>query len=181
MFQYKELADIKVGDVLISTSAEYAYRSVITQVRHTVGSTRYVFHYLGMKGADYVAVDAPNAFIIDSRPYDVMTPDNYGATLYEGQLALYRSLTGGFIKVRILSINLESKSATLEVTATGNRTYKRGYVLHDVTFNRVAHRDALRASRQRPGTQYELFRPRFSARWIDYPTARGIMRSLESK
>lgn len=181
MFQYKELADIKAGDVLISTSGSSAIRNIITQVRHTVGSSRYVFHYLGMSGADYVAVDAPDSLIIDSRPYDVMTPDNFSATLYEGQLALYRQFLGGYVKVRILTLNLEDKTATLEVTATGNAgIFKRGYVLHDVTFNRVTHRDALRSSRQRPGTKYELFRPRFSARWIDYPTARGVMRSLES-
>lgn len=181
MFQYKELSDIKAGDVLISTSGANAFRNVITQVRHTVGSSRYVFHYLGMNGADYVALDAPDALIIDSRAYDVMTPDNYSATLYEGQLALYRPLYGGYVKVRILAINLEAKTANLEVTATRDALYKRGYVLHDVSFNRIAHRGALRTSRQRPGTQYELFRPRFSKRWIDYPTAREITRALESK
>lgn len=174
-FETRAIESIKVGDVIVSTGANCATRNLVTQVRHTMGSTRYVFDYFGMAGADYVALDAPNALTVDTNTHDVMTPDNFSATLYEGQLALYRQFLGGYIKVRILAINLEDKTAKLEVTATRDTgIFHRGYLLHDVPFSRIACREALRRSRQRPGTQYELFRPRFSARWIDYPTSKSV-------
>lgn len=81
-------------------------------------------------------------------------------TVYAGELVWYLPKpSGGKLATRLISINLDESTVELEVTATGNRLYRRGERLTGVPFTRVVKR-----------TRWDT--PRFSLRWLDYPTAK---------
>jgi hypothetical protein len=113
--------------------------------------------------------------------------EDIARTLYEGQLAYYRTYTGGLLKVRIsaLELNLEGFGSfryDSRVTVTGYGTCNWSAWEIGETFNTslndIVHRSAVRV---RSGRYIELWRPRFSKRWIDYPSARELESALEAR
>jgi hypothetical protein len=80
-------------------------------------------------------------------------------TVYAGELVWYKLNSTEVLAVRLISINLEESRVELEVTATGSNLYRRGERLFGIPFTRVVKR-----------TRWDT--PRFSLRWIDYPTAK---------
>lgn len=168
---------VKPGDILIGTAGNTVIRQRVTGVQH--GPSKTVINYRGMRGSDYVALDSSHTATLDTRKDEPLTPENYGATLYENSKCHYHPpVTGGYIAARVVTLDLESKTATLQITSTRPPSgYTRGELIRDVPFNDVACREAVRVSRQRPGYLYELYRPRFSARWIDYLTPAAVTRA----
>ena len=87
-------------------------------------------------------------------------PMEFAKTVYEGELVWYTPrVTGGKVACRLREINLDERTCKLEVTATGATYYPRGMVLYDVPFTNVFKR-----------TRWD--HPRFSLRWLDYPSAK---------
>ena len=81
-------------------------------------------------------------------------------TVYPGELVWHTPMvTGGKLACRLISVNLETKECELDVTATGSTYYKRGERLTGIKMHYVFKR-----------TRWD--HPRFSLRWLDYPTAK---------
>lgn len=87
-------------------------------------------------------------------------PMEAAKTIYSGDLVWFvPRVTGGKVAARVLDINLEAKSCKLEITATRNSRYARGSLEYDVPFTSVFRRG-----------RWDT--PRFSLRWLDYPSAK---------
>lgn len=80
-------------------------------------------------------------------------------TVYVGELVFYKLNSMQVLTVRLRDVHLESQTCTLEVTATKSVHYNRGEMIRDVPFSEVVKRS-------------RWDHPRFSLRWLDYPTAR---------
>lgn len=80
-------------------------------------------------------------------------------TVYPGELVWYKLNSTEVLAVRLRDIHLESQTCVLEVTATKSDMYDRGDLIGDVPFTEVVKR-----------TRWD--HPRFSLRWLDYPTAK---------
>ena len=80
-------------------------------------------------------------------------------TVYPGELVYYKLNSTEAMAVRLRDIHLESQTCTLEVTATKSLHYNRGEMIRAVPFTEVVKR-----------TRWD--HPRFSLRWLDYPTAK---------
>lgn len=90
--------------------------------------------------------------------------DEYKRTVYEGELVWFTPpVTGGKVAARLISINLETKECEIEITARTNAVYPRGSREFHIPFTRVFSRSV---------TKHNWFKPRFSKRWVDYPTAK---------
>lgn len=93
-----------------------------------------------------------------------LSADEYRRTVYPGQLVWFTPrVTGGKVAARLISINLETKECEIEITATGNSTYRRGTREFHVPFSCVYSRNVTKA---------HWFKSRFSLQWLDYPTAK---------
>lgn len=113
--------------------------------------------------------------------------EDIARTLYEGQLAYYRTYNGGLLKVRIsaLELNLEGYGSfrySSRVTVTGYGTcnssiWTIGETIN-TSLNHIVHRSAVHV---RNGRYVEFWRPRFSKRWIDYPSARELESALTAR
>jgi hypothetical protein len=87
-------------------------------------------------------------------------PMEAAKTVYAGNLVWFTPrVTGGKVAARVLDINLEAKTCKLEITATGSKYYARGTVEYAVPFSCIFKRG-----------RWDT--PRFSLRWLDYPSAR---------
>ena len=80
-------------------------------------------------------------------------------TVYPGELVTYMLTPNKTLAVRLTAINFESHAVTLEVTATKNKRFPRGTVIRDVPMQYVVKRS-------------RWDHPRFSLRWLDYPSAK---------
>lgn len=162
------VSSLKLGDVFIRTNGLGATRALITRVKND--GTLTVIDFVDASGADYLAIAPDSHLIVDSivDPLPIR-PVTISQTLYEGQLAYMHTITAGLVAVRVTAIDLDARTCQITVTATRNKTYPRGYVAYGVTFNSIAHRSAIY---RRGNKSIETFRPRFSHRWIDYPSAR---------
>ena len=80
-------------------------------------------------------------------------------TVYPGELVYYKLNSTEVLAVRLRDIHLESQTCVLEVTATKSVWYSRGEMIRDVPFREVVKR-----------TRWD--HPRFSIRWLDYPSAK---------
>jgi hypothetical protein len=164
---------VKPGDILIGTAGNSVIRQIVTQVRR---GGRVVLDFRGPAGSNYVALEPGDTVTLDTRKDEPLTPENYGATLYEGSPCYYAPpVTGGYIAARVIALDLEARTVDLQITSTRPPSgYTRGEIVRGLPYSRVACRGAVRVSRQVPGMKYELFRPRFSARWIDYLTPAAV-------
>lgn len=80
-------------------------------------------------------------------------------TVYPGELVYYMLTPNKALAVRLRDVNLESQTCTLETTATKDKAFPRGTMFRDIPFSMVCKR-----------TRWD--HPRFSLRWLDYPSAK---------
>lgn len=174
-FELRAAKDIREGDVIVISAANHAERAAVVHIQrgsYVVLSYRTASRTI--RGA-YTRLEPTDSVTVDTLPYPVPTALELERTLYSGSLA-YRITDSGYMAVRILDINLERGTADIEVTARKPAAgYSTGEVEHSVPFSSLAHRGAV----YREAYAYrELYRPRFSARYIDYlGTARGVERA----
>jgi hypothetical protein len=127
-----------------------------------------------------VALEPGDTVTLDTRKDEPLTPENYAATIYEGTPCYFHPrVTGGYIAARVTALDLETKTVNLQITSTRPPSgYTRGEIIYGLPYSAVACRGAVRVSRQVPGMKYELYRPRFSARWVDYLTPAAVARAV---
>lgn len=105
----------------------------------------------------------------------LITPAQASRTIYGGQLAYYRTVHGGLLKVRVLEYDLKDSQSDFRLLVTGYGTcdssiWKVGEIIPSSSHH-IVHRDAVKVRR---GRYVELWRPRFSHRWWDYPADREL-------
>jgi hypothetical protein len=94
-----------------------------------------------------------------------VTPEDSARTVYAGQLVWFvPRVTGGKVAARVISIDIESKTVELEITATKRYGYPRGSREFHVPFTSVFKRSTV--------SKHYWPTPRFSFYWVDYPTAK---------